>query len=176
MNSLVKDALKLVIITVVAGLVLGAVYGITKKPIADQEAKAQMEAYKAVFPKASDFKDVDGFSGKALGYIFNITTSKGYGGDIQLTVGIQSDGTVSGYSVLSISETAGLGMKAKDDPSWGKQFAGKKADAFSVVKDGSGSGDDAKIDAISGATITSKAVTGAMNSCLAYFQSLEGGN
>ena len=194
MNSLVKDALKLVIITVVAGLVLGAVYGITKKPIADQEAKAQMEAYKAVFPKASDFKDVDGFSeeaaskviasykntvdghesdvissaveavdasGKALGYIFNITTSKGYGGDIQLTVGIQSDGTVSGYSVLSISETAGLGMKA---------------DAFSVVKDGSGSGDDAKIDAISGATITSKAVTGAMNSCLAYFQSLEGGN
>ena len=65
MNSLVKDALKLVIITVVAGLVLGAVYGITKKPIADQEAKAQMEAYKAVFPKASDFKDVDGFSEEA---------------------------------------------------------------------------------------------------------------
>ena len=64
MNSLVKDALKLVIITVVAGLVLGAVYGITKKPIADQEAKAQMEAYKAVFPKASDFKDVDGFRTK----------------------------------------------------------------------------------------------------------------
>ena len=169
----------------------------------------EVGAYKAVFPKASDFKDVDGFSeeaaskviasykntvdghesdvissaveavdasGKALGYIFNITTSKGYGGDIQLTVGIQSDGTVSGYSVLSISETAGLGMKAKDDPSWGKQFAGKKVESFSVVKDGSGSGDDAKIDAISGATITSKAVTGAMNSCLAYFQSLEGGN
>ena len=147
MNALIKDALKLVIITVVAGLVLGAVYGITKGPIADQEAKAQMEAYKTVFPKASDFKEVDGFSeeaaskiiaanenpieghdsdvissaveavdasGEALGYIFNITTSKGYGGDIQLTVGIQSDGTVSGYSVLSISETAGLGMKAKE--------------------------------------------------------------
>ena len=209
MNALIKDALKLVIITVVAGLVLGAVYGITKGPIADQEAKAQMEAYKTVFPKASDFKEVDGFSeeaaskiiaanenpieghdsdvissaveavdasGEALGYIFNITTSKGYGGDIQLTVGIQSDGTVTGVSFLSISETAGLGMKAKDDPSWGKQFAGKKVESFSVVKDGSGSGDDAKIDAISGATITSKAVTGAMNSCLAYFQSLEGGN
>ena len=51
MNALIKDALKLVIITVVAGLVLGAVYGITKGPIADQEAKAQMEAYKTVFPK-----------------------------------------------------------------------------------------------------------------------------
>ena len=208
MNALIKDALKLVIITVVAGLVLGAVYGITKGPIADQEAKAQMEAYKTVFPKASDFKEVDGFSeevaskiiaanenpieghdsdvissaveavdasGEALGYIFNITTSKGYGGDIQLTVGIQSDGTVSGYSVLSISETAGLGMKAKDDPSWGKQFAGKKADAFSVVKDGSGSGDDAKIDAISGATITTTAVTNSVNYAIEAYNQVTGG-
>ncbi|MCI6858184.1 MAG: RnfABCDGE type electron transport complex subunit G [Eubacterium sp.] len=209
MKALVKDALKLVIITLIAGLVLGAVYGITKAPIAKQEEKAKMEAYEQVFPDASDFKDVEGFSEKAaskviaandnpidghegdvissaveavdgsgnsLGYIFNVTTSKGYGGDIQLTVGIQADGTVNGYSVLSIGETAGLGMKAKDDPDWGKQFAGKKVDTFQVVKDGSGSGDDAKIDAISGATITSKAVSGAMNSCLAYFRSLEGGN
>ena len=199
MNSLVKDALKLVIITVVAGLVLGAVYGITKKPIADQEAKAQMEAYKAVFPKASDFKDVDGFSeeaaskviasykntvdghesdvissaveavdasGKALGYIFNITTSKGYGGDIQLTVGIQSDGTVSGYSVLSISETAGLGMKATE-PSFYNQYVNKQADKFVVSKDG---GDGEQIDALSGATITSRAVTGAVNAALGYYQ------
>ena len=199
MNSLVKDALKLVIITVVAGLVLGAVYGITKKPIADQEAKAQMEAYKAVFPKASDFKDVDGFSeeaaskviasykntvdghesdvissaveavdasGEALGYIFNITTSKGYGGDIQLTVGIQSDGTVSGYSVLSISETAGLGMKATE-PSFYNQYVNKQADKFVVSKDG---GDGEQIDALSGATITSRAVTGAVNAALGYYQ------
>ena len=206
MNSLVKDALKLVIITVVAGLVLGAVYGITKKPIADQEAKAQMEAYKAVFPKASDFKDVDGFSeeaaskviasykntvdghesdvissaveavdasGKALGYIFNITTSKGYGGDIQLTVGIQSDGTVSGYSVLSISETAGLGMKAKED-GFMSQFAGIPAQILEVTK--SGKTADTEIEAISGATITSRAVTSAVNSCVAYSKSLKGGN
>ena len=115
-------------------------------------------------------------SGAPLGYIFNVTTGKGYGGDIQLTVGIQADGTVNGYSVLSIGETAGLGMKAKDDADWASQYAGKKVEAFQVVKDGSGSADDSKIDAISGATITSKAVTGAMNSCLAYFQSLEGGN
>ena len=115
-------------------------------------------------------------SGNAMGYIFNVTTGKGYGGDIQLTVGIKTDGTVCGYSVLSISETAGLGMKAKDDPDWGTQFADKQVESFNVVKDGSGSADDSKIDAISGATITSKAVTGAMNSCLAYFQSLEGGN
>lgn len=209
MKSLVKDCVKLVVITLIAGLALGAVYGITKDPIAKQEEKKQQEAYKAVFPDAADFEDVEGFtteaaseviaayenpidghegdeigsavtaldaSGNVMGYIFNVTTGKGYGGDIQLTVGIKTDGTVCGYSVLSISETAGLGMKAKDDPDWGTQFADKQVESFNVVKDGSGSADDSKIDAISGATITSKAVTGAMNSCLAYFQSLEGGN
>jgi electron transport complex protein RnfG len=69
-------------------------------------------------------------------------------------------------------------MHAKDtgDGAWANQFAGKQVESFQVVKDGSGSTDDSKIDAISGATITSKAVTGAMNSCLAYYQSLQGGN
>ena len=105
-------------------------------------------------------------SGKALGYIFNITTSKGYGGDIQLTVGIQSDGTVSGYSVLSISETAGLGMKATE-PSFYNQYVNKQADKFVVSKDG---GDGEQIDALSGATITSRAVTGAVNAALGYYQ------
>ena len=214
MNALVKDCLKLVVITLVAGLVLGAVYGITKDPIAQQEEKAKQEAYRAVFPDASDFADVEGFStetaaaviaeydnviddhqsdeitsaveakdasGAALGYIFNIVTSKGYGGDIQLTVGIQADGTVNGYSVLSINETAGLGMNAKTNQAWADQFKQKKVDHFEVVKDGSGnlnqpSEDNMGIDAISGATITSKAVTGAMNNCLAYFRSLEGGD
>ena len=99
-------------------------------------------------------------------HIFNITTSKGYGGDIQLTVGIQSDGTVSGYSVLSISETAGLGMKATE-PSFYNQYVNKQADKFVVSKDG---GDGEQIDALSGATITSRAVTGAVNAALGYYQ------
>ena len=213
MKALVTDCLKLVIITLVAGIALGAIYGITKDPIAQQEVKAREAAYKAVFPEASEFTDVDGFtaeaasavladyqnviedhqgdvissaveakdaSGNVLGYIFNVTTSKGYGGDIQLTVGIQADGTVNGYSVLAIGETAGLGMNAKTNQAWADQYKNKKVDHFEVVKDGSGnlsnpSEDNPGIDAISGATITSKAVTGAMNSCLAYFQSLEGG-
>ena len=111
-------------------------------------------------------------SGKALGYIFNITTSKGYGGDIQLTVGIQSDGTVSGYSVLSISETAGLGMKAKE-ADFKDQFKDKNVEKFTYTKTGE-SGDD-MIDAISGATITTNAVTNAVDSALVYFQNELGG-
>ena len=111
-------------------------------------------------------------SGKALGYIFNITTSKGYGGDIQLTVGIQSDGTVSGYSVLSISETAGLGMEADTD-SFKSQFAGKKVDKFKYTK--SGATVDEEIDALSGATITTNAVTNAVDAGLEYVKSINGG-
>ena len=199
MNKIVKNTLILTLITVIAGFLLGAVYEVTKTPIAQAQETAKKEAWQAVFSdvKLDDFKaeDVDQKAAdKAVkdmgvnatidevctagdaGYVITTTDKDGFGGNIQITVGIKKDGTINGVSILSISETAGLGMKAKDDPNWGKQFAGKKADAFSVVKDGSGSGDDAKIDAISGATITSKAVTGAMNSCLAYFQSLEGGN
>ena len=208
MNALIKDCIKLVTITVIAGAALGTVYGITKAPIAAQEEKAQMEAYAAVFPEAADFTEVEGFSqeaaaevlasgenpiaghdddeitsvveavdasGESLGYIFNVTTAEGYGGDISLTVGIQADGTVNGYSILSINETAGLGMNAQNEE-WASQFADKNVDAFTVVKDGSGANDDAKIDAISGATITSEAVAGAMNSCIIYFHTLEGGN
>ena len=199
MNKIVKNTLILTLITVIAGFLLGAVYEITKDPIAQSQEKTKKEAWQAVFSdvKLDDFKaeDVDQkAASKAVkdmgtnatvdevctagdeGYVITTTDKDGFGGNIQITVGIKKDGTINGVSILSISETAGLGMKAKDDPSWGKQFAGKKVESFSVVKDGSGSGDDAKIDAISGATITSKAVTGAMNSCLAYFQSLEGGN
>ncbi len=208
MNDLIKDCLKLVLITLIAGLALGTIYGITKEPIEKQQLKAQQEAYKAVFPDADAFHDQEGFSsdkaaevfeayadqntvedhagdtlnnvveaeasGKTIGYIFDITTHKGYGGDIELTVGIAEDGTVTGYSVLSIGETAGLGMNAKN-PEWASQYEDKKVESFSVVKDGTGSSDDAKIDAISGATITSKAVTGSINNCLAYFNTLKGG-
>ena len=143
----------------------------------DVDQKAGKEAIKKMGTNATVDEVYSAvMDGSEAGYVITVTDKDGYGGDIQITVGIMSDGTVNGISFLSISETAGLGMKAKDDPSWGKQFAGKKADAFSVVKDGSGSGDDAKIDAISGATITSKAVTGAMNSCLAYYQTALGGS
>ncbi len=208
MNALIKDCLKLIVITLVAGILLGVIYEVTKEPIRIQQEKTQMEAYKKVFPEAEKFEDLEGFSpeeaskviaankdntvddhegdeitsvvvakdgsGADLGYIFGATTHKGYGGDIELTVGIRTDGTVTGYSVLEIGETAGLGMNANTDE-WSSQYSEKKVDSFSVVKDGSGSDADEKIDAISGATITSKAVTGLMNNCLAYFQTLEGG-
>ena len=193
-KSLVSDCIKLFIITIVAGLALGFVYNVTKEPIAKQEELAKQEAYQAVFADAASFADVDyedsdiqavcdkngltgitmneimaakDASGNQIGYVFNVTTSEGYGGDIQLAVGVQTDGTLNGYDTLSIGETAGLGMNATTD-AFKNQYKGIKAKQLTVVKDGTGSQSDEKIDAISGATITRRAVTSAVNACLAY--------
>lgn len=141
-KSLVNDCIKLFIITLAAGLILGFVYNVTKDPIAKQEEKTKQEAYKAVFKDADRFeavkldkkeinkalkaknlgqntvseiaKAVDK-DGKGLGYVFSVTNPDGYGGDITLSVGVKNDGTVNGYETLTINETAGLGMKAKEE-------------------------------------------------------------
>ena len=188
MNKIVKNTMILTAITLVAGLLLGVVYEVTKAPIATANEKAKKEAWQAVFPDAdlNDFEAVDvdekisasvadSLGEKVAvdevcsvgdeGYVITVTDSEGYGGDIQVTVGITSDGTVNGVSILSISETAGLGMKAKD-PSFYEQYVGVQTSEFYVSKDG---GDGEPIDAISGATITSRAMTGAVNEALGYF-------
>lgn len=191
MNKIIKNTLILTVITLVAGLGLGFVYEITKEPIAQAQEAAKKEAWQAVFPEAEldEFEAVD-VDQKAAdkvikdleikgsidevctvgedGYVITTTDSEGYGGDIKITVGITADGTVNGVSILSISETAGLGMKAKE-PAFYEQYQGKQAEKFVVSKDG---GDGEPIDALSGATITSRAVTGAVNAALSYYQNV----
>lgn len=189
MNKIVKNTLILTLITVIAGFLLGAVYEVTKTPIAQAQETAKKEAWQAVFSdvKLGDFKaeDVDQKAAdKAVkdmgvnatidevctagdaGYVITTTDKDGFGGNIQITVGIKKDGTINGVSILSISETAGLGMKATE-PSFYNQYVNKQADEFVVSKDG---GDGEQIDALSGATITSRAVTGAVNAALGYYQ------
>lgn len=189
-------------ITLVSGILLGAVYEITKGPIAKQEEQAKMDAYAKVFEEAASFEaipedvlseadmrkvlDDNGLTactvkealkalddkGSVLGVVMNITDSEGYGGDINFSMGIQNDGTVNGISILVISETAGLGMKATTDE-FRSQFAGKKVDKFQYTKTGAESED--QIDAISGATITTNAVTNGVNAGICLFKSLEEG-
>ena len=110
--------------------------------------------------------------GSEAGYVITVTDKDGYGGDIQITVGIMSDGMVNGISFLSISETAGLGMQADTDE-FKSQFAGKNVAQFKYTKSGAAS--DEEIDALSGATITTNAVTNAVNAGLSYADYLKGG-
>ena len=198
MNTILKNTISITAITLVAGLALGVVQDITAGPIATQQEKSKEEAYKTVFEDADTFEVYsaddglataladNGFtaqtideimvaqdsSGETLGYAFTVTDSEGYGGDIQFAMGVQNDGTLNGISILSISETAGLGMKANTD-SFKGQFKNKKVEKFSYTKTGATSDD--QIDAISGATITTNAMTNGVNAGLCAFQYVEGG-
>lgn len=200
MNKIVKDALVLTAITMISGLALGGVYEITKEPIAKQEELTKQEAYKTVLADADSFEEleIDGTngvdipakagysaqeitgvaaaldtSGNEIGYVYTVVTSEGYGGDITFTMGILMDGTVTGIEMLSISETAGLGMKAAEDD-FKAQYAGKKVEKFEYTK--SGAAAENQIDAISGATITTNAVTNGVNAGIEYFKAMKGGN
>ena len=104
-------------------------------------------------------------NGENIGRVYLID-AKGYGGPISLMVGIKSDGILAGISILASSETPGLGKKA-ESPDFYDQFSNKDVDAFTVVK-GAVNTDD-QISAISGATITSKAITDAINTVLTHF-------
>lgn len=202
MKQIIKDTLIITIITVIAGFCLGFVYDITKEPIAATQEKAKQDAYKAVFMDADSFAEDEsishvsaksdiileegGFaavridealvaldaSGNEIGYVLTVTDSEGYGGDIQIAMGIKNDGTLNGIEILSISETAGLGMKADTDEFKG-QFSNKKVEQFSFTK--VGAKNDYEIDALSGATITTKAVLNAVNGGLLYVKSVAGG-
>lgn len=196
MKGMIKDALILFAITLIAGLMLGIVNDITKEPIAQQEQKAKTQACQNVFAEAADFEelaladeaqitqllseagitgaDIDELmaakdaSGALLGYVITVTDHEGYGGDIQFSMGITTDGTLNGISLLSISETAGLGMKAGEVLV--PQFENKKAAKFTYSKTGATA--DSEIDAISGATITTSAVVDGVNAGLTYFDKL----
>lgn len=199
MNNIVKNTLILTAITVVSGLLLGVVYDITKEPIAQAQENTKQEAYRTVLSDASEFETVEfdadaaasllsenGYtsdviteiaegtdaSGATVGYVISVQSSEAYDGSLSLSVGIASDGTVKGIEMLEISETAGLGMKA-DEAEFKDQFKDKNVQKFTYTKTGE-DGDD-KIDAISGATITTNAVTNAVDSALVYFQNELGG-
>jgi len=189
MKSMIKDAAILFAITLIAGLLLGVVFEVTKEPIAVQQAKRKNEACKEVFQDASNFETLEGVAleagnatinevseavtedGTVLGYVLDITTHEGYNGDIQFTMGIRMDGTVNGISLLSISETPGLGMKAEEVLK--PQFTGKNVSLFSYTKTGAVT--DSEIDAISGATVTTNALVNGVNTGLEFFKNQLGG-
>ena len=198
MKKILKDAFALLMITLVAGILLGFVYSITKEPIAQQEQLTKERSCQEVFADAATFEnDTDDLeaaaaamkaagyevqtlseilvakddSGSTLGYVLSLVDPEGYGGDISFMMGIRLDGTLNGISILSIGETAGLGMNADTD-AFKSQFANKKVEKFTFTKTGSTS--DSEIDALSGATITTTAMTNGVNAGLSAFRSLGG--
>ena len=197
---MLKNVLSIFVTTFIAVLLLAVVNQITRDPIAQAEIDSRNKVYSVVFADAANFEDVMSEdeiaknsekaladagittctvnhtmkavdkSGNTLGYVIASTSKSGYGGDIQIAVGIDTNGTITGFNVIKHSETAGLGANAKDKPEFAEQFKGKTAaEAIEFVKGGGASGN--QIDALSGATITTNAVTEATNAATAFYNS-----
>jgi len=177
----------LLLITAVAAFSLGMVFNLTKEPIALAKKAKQEAAIKAVLP-AFDRLEVlqvksaweddslqfnmayqnDQFVGAAI----NTFTNKGFSGNIKLMVGLLPDGSINNISVLEHKETPGLGDKMQKNKSpWSEQFNGKNPASFNlaVEKDG---GD---VDAITAATISSRAYTDAVKRAYETYLANQGG-
>ncbi len=109
--------------------------------------------------------------GSLYGYVLGVITKEGYGGEISLYMGVAADGTVKGVSLLSISETPGLGMNAESVLI--PQYRNVNTESFAVVK--TGAVKESEVDAITSATITSNAITGAVNAGLHVFREITKG-
>jgi len=197
-----KPVVALTLIAAIAGVALSGVFSMTKDTIEEQKRLAEAASYKAVCPEAESFEsseaadakiaELDGANwgtdfgttrineafvakdaaGNAAGYALSVS-SKGFGGDVTMALGLDMEGRIVGIAFTELNETAGLGMKA-DEPAFKDQFPGKSG-SVSLVK-GAASAEN-EISAITGASVTSTAVVNAVNAGLDFYETvLKGGN
>ncbi len=188
MREIVKLGLILFIITAIAATLLAVANNATSDLIAQVQEQESNKARQEVLPSADTFMPLDenefnsivaennkvkevyvgkDSAGELVGYTLK-TVASGYGGDIEIITGISAEGNVTGMKVVSHSETPGLGANS-EKLEFRNQFVGKSTSSnISVVKSAP---KDNEIQAISGATITSKAVTGGVNMAIDVFNS-----
>ncbi len=200
MKEIILNSVKLCVITLIAGILLGTVYEVTKEPREKQQEKSKREAYAKVFKDATLFEEFDyddkvlseyladkGYkkstasineivtakssAGEFLGYVLTVTDKEGYGGEIKFTIGIKKDGIINGISFLTLAETAGVGMKA-DESKFKNQFSELPAKELEYTKTAKTA--ENQIDAISGATVTTNAVTNGVNCAIAAYDYIIG--
>lgn len=178
----------LLLVTALSALALGSVYNLTKGPIEMAKQKKQEEAIKQVLP---DFERLETIKVKSafeedslqfnvafvgdeiVGVAVNTYTKKGFSGLVRLMVGFLPDGTINNVSVLDHKETPGLGDKMQKKKSdWSLQFNGKNpgSNNIKMKKDGG------EIDAITAATISSRAYTDAVMHAFETYELHKGGN
>jgi len=160
-DSIFKVGINLTIACLLASAVIAGTYALTAPVAAKSKIEQGNKARKELVADAQDFKEVQGKEGwyaalkdgKVIAYVVP-AESKGYGGAINMLAAVTADGKVIDYAILKFNETPGLGDKA-DKPAFRQRFAGKTAHDLEVVKVPS----DKNIQALTGATITSRAVT-----------------
>lgn len=159
-----------------SALLLALTNTLTKEPIEKQELLKISRTQKQVLSTAKSFEIIDkntfrglDENGRCIGYAIT-AESNGYGGKIKVMVGITPDAEICGVRILSHNETPGLGAKASDTTFTGMFLKQIPENGFTVTKSGANDG----ISAISGATVTSAAVTNAVNKAVSVYKEIEG--
>mgnify|MGYP000979716427 CR=1 FL=1 len=176
MRDIVKPTIVLFLISAIVTMALALTNYATKEAIAQQTKIQEESARKEVFPEAETFEEIENINsilgttdaeklvkevfsclknGEVIGRVY-LVESNGYGGVISMSVGIDNSGKINGVKIISLSETPGLGSKVQEEP-FISQFIGiEPKEPLTVVKSGGSKAEE--IDAVSGATISSKAV------------------
>jgi electron transport complex protein RnfG len=160
-NSIFKIGINLTIACLLSGAIIAGTYAVTAPIAAKADAAMKVQAMKDLVAGAQEFKPIQGKkqwyaamkNGKVVAYVVP-AVSNGYGGEIDMLAAVTPEGKVINFKILQANETPGLGSRASE-PSFHKEFAGKTAKDLVVVKVPS----TKNIQALTGATITSRAVT-----------------
>ncbi len=179
-KEIVRPALSLFLICIIVSALLAVTNSVTAGLIEEQNLKTAEAARKAVCPDADSFEEGDETGsfyiaksgGKTIGYVFT-TEARGYGGDLEVMTGISVDGTITGTSILTINETPGLGMNAQKDSFRDQYLQPAPEGGFTLIT--SGTPGEGEISAMTGATITSRAVTDAVNQAVERYHQVKEG-
>lgn len=190
-----KLGIILFVISAVAACALALTNYVTAGTIEEMNVKANTVARQEVLPDAKEFEEVPvddvakiakeismetpeelleiyigTNNGEVVGYTVKTGPTSGYSGEVQVLTGISSDGVISGITIIKHNETPGLGALATGE--WNDQFTGKSAAEELVVVKGSAKEGSNEIQAITGSTITSRAVTEGVNTSIQVYQTL----
>jgi len=150
-NPVLKSILVLFAAALLSAIALAVTNNLTAEPIRRNNQRARDEAHKTIGDYAFAFE----------------VASKGYGGEINMIVGISSFGDVTGVAIISMNETIGVGAKTRD-PAFLEQFIGKR----NGVSVGRG---PYNVDAVTGATVSSRAIAAGVSEALDKYAELVGG-
>ena len=185
LKEILVPAIMLFVIAAICTALLAGTNLLTKDKIAGIAVQTEMKAKSAVFEDAKTFSEEKNVStndkeyvyydaldekGNVIGYVFSVTV-KSYGGDLSAMVGISAKtNKITGVEITAISDTPGLGMKVDS-----KDFLSQYVDRGGNIGVNKNEKTDTEIQAISGATISSKAVTDAVNQAFSAYETIKAG-
>ena len=185
LKEILVPAIMLFVIATICTALLAGTNLLTEDRIDELEIQAAMAAKTAVFADATNFSDektvdvngetytyyeAQGEKGNITGYVFSVTV-KSYGGDLSAMVGISAEtDKITGVEITSINDTPGLGMKVNTE-----NFLSQYIERTGIIGVNKNENTDTEIQAVSGATISSKAVTDAVNQSFSAYESIKAG-